>query len=50
MLQGWIAPTACVVRKGIVGRAEVGGCHDDRARQAPLAVVRAPDLVARPAA
>ncbi|KAF3774714.1 hypothetical protein EJ110_NYTH52512 [Nymphaea thermarum] len=50
VLEGRVAPPAIVVRQHIVGRAEVGGRHRDRARQAPLRVVGALHLVAGPAA
>lgn len=48
--EGRVAPTAGVVREGVVGRAEVGGGDDDGAREAPAVVVDAADLEAGAAA
>ncbi|KAF3777650.1 hypothetical protein EJ110_NYTH45351 [Nymphaea thermarum] len=45
-----VAPPSVVVRQGVVGGAEVGGSDCDAARPAPLGVVIARHLIARPAA
>ncbi|KAB8084081.1 hypothetical protein EE612_006543, partial [Oryza sativa] len=44
-----VAPAAVVVGERVVRRAQVGGGDGDAARQAPLPIVVAPQLVARPA-
>lgn len=45
-----VTPTPSIVRQSIVWGAEISGCHHNRRRKAPLVVVGAPDLEARPAA
>jgi hypothetical protein len=42
-----ITPAPCIVRQGIVRRAEIGGGDHNGARQAPFGVIHAPDLIAR---
>ncbi|KAF9674431.1 hypothetical protein SADUNF_Sadunf10G0126500 [Salix dunnii] len=42
-----IAPAPCIVRQGIVWRAEVGGSDNNGARQAPFGVTHTPNLIAR---
>jgi hypothetical protein len=42
-----VTPPPCIVRQGIVWRAEIGGCDQNGARQAPFGVIHAPDLIAR---
>jgi hypothetical protein len=47
---GRVAPTPCIVRESIVWWAEIGGCNDNGAWQAPFRVTHALNLIARPAA
>ena len=42
-----VTPPPCIVRQGIVRRAEIGGGDHNGARQAPFGVIHAPDLIAR---
>lgn len=46
VVKGRVAPTAVVVRKGVVWRAEIGSRHDYRSGKAPFPVADAHDLIA----
>lgn len=50
MVQRRVAPTPCIVRKGIVWWAEIGGCDDNGARQAPFGITHTLNLIASPTA
>lgn len=50
VLERRVAPATVVVRQGQVGRAKVGGGHDDRAGEAPFRISTAPELVTGAAA
>ena len=46
-MQRRVAPPSCIVWKGIVWWAEIGGCDHNGARQAPFSVIYALNLIAR---
>lgn len=50
VLKRRVAPASSVVRKGIVRRAEIGGCDHNGAWQAPSGVTGTLNLIARPTA